>query len=37
MKKASLCYDQQVTQKEIGDILQKNMKDEGNSKNMEFN
>ena len=37
MKEAFLCYDQQVTQKEIRDILQKNMKDEGNSKNMEFN
>ena len=37
MREAFLCYDQQVTQKEIRNILQKNMKYEDNSeKNMEF-
>ena len=31
MREAFLCYDQQVTQKEIRNILPKNMKYEDNS------
>ena len=36
MKEAFLCYADQITQKEIGNILQKNMGYKNNSKNIEF-